>query len=125
MRVEDYRDQSLHFFHSCAVLDRLIYDSLPLELPVTSNLSPMTMAQSLLPSEESDASLLNNIAILISRILVTHMHFFQFTFSDVATWHIQHRYYREMSSKSTVVSYMNACSMSINYADTSGCAAEE
>lgn len=62
------------------------------------------MALAMLPSQEHDATLHNNIATLISRVLVTHMQFFQFAFSDVTTWHIHHKYYKEMSLKSDVVS---------------------
>ena len=78
MRLEKYRDQSLHFFHCCAVLDRINLDNLSLLLPSTCNPSPMDMALSLLPSKDHDAILCNNIATLISRILVTHMQFFFF-----------------------------------------------
>ena len=107
LRSEGHRDQSLHFFNSFAVLDRVNLGSLPIELPATCNPSPLNMAQSLLPSKENDANLLNNIAILVSRVLITHMPFFQFAFLDVVTWHIQHKFYKEMSSKSNVVSYVH------------------
>ena len=104
LRADNHRDQSLHFFHSYAVLDKINMGTLPIDLPASCNPSPLNMAQSLLPSQEHDASLLNNLAILISRVLATHMPFFQFAFSDVVTWHIHHRFYKEMSSKSNVVS---------------------
>ena len=105
MRLEKYRDQSLHFFHCCAVLDRINLDNLSLLLPSTC-----PMALSLLPSKYYDA-ICNNIATLISRILVTHMQFFQFSFSDAVTWHIKHKFYREMSSKYSVVSKKNMYSI--------------
>lgn len=42
----------------------------------------MNITLSLLPSQEHDANLRNNIAILVSRVLATRMPFFQFVFSD-------------------------------------------
>lgn len=110
MRSEGHQNHSLHFFHSFAVLDRVNFGGLSNHLPTTCNTSPLQMALTLLPSVENDTSLLNNIATHISRVLVTHMPFFQFAFSDVTTWHIQHKFYREMSKKSEVVSaHVNAC----------------
>ena len=40
--------------------------------------------------------------MIAARKLATHMPFFQFACSDV-TWHKEHKYYKEMSSKSDVV----------------------
>ena len=62
------------------------------------------MALRLLPSAGNDMNLLKNIATHISRVVVTHMSFFQFSFSDATTWHIQHKFYKKMSKKSEVVS---------------------
>lgn len=104
MRVENYRDQGLHFFHCSAVLNKINVDSLSLLLPATCNPSPMNIALSLLPPKQHDAILHKNIAILISCILAIHMQFFQFSFSDAVTWHIYHMFYREMSAKSSIVS---------------------
>lgn len=105
MRAQGYRNQSLHFFHSCAVLDRIDLTHLPLQLLPTCHNSPEKMAHSLLPSPENDASIIQNIAILIGRVLVTHMKYFSFTFSESVPWHICHKYYAQMSSKSQVVSF--------------------
>ena len=76
--------------------------TLSTDLLASCNPSPLNMALALLTSQEHDANLLNNIAILISLVLPTHMPFFQFPF---VIWHIHHRFYKEMmSSKCNVVS---------------------
>ena len=72
------------------------------------NNSPLHMALSLLPSAGNDMNLLKNIATHISRVVVTHMSFFQFSLSDATTWHIQHKFYNQTlmhaTKKSEVVS---------------------
>ena len=40
----------------------------------------------------------------VSRVLVSHLKFFNLTFEEVCEWHIKHPYYKEMSTKSVVVS---------------------
>lgn len=108
MRWERHQNQSLHFFHSFAVHDRINLEGLSTQLAATCNPSPRNMALALLPSTENDTNLLSNIATLISRIIVTHIPLFHFAFSDVTNWHIQHRFYSSMSKKSEVVSvHMN------------------
>ena len=104
IQSEGHQNQSCHFFHSLAVLDRINFSALSTHLQPTCNNSPLNMALSLVPSTEDDVNLLQNIATYISRVLVTYMSFFKFTFSDVTTWHIQHKFYKEMSKKSEVVS---------------------
>lgn len=108
MRSKGHRNQSVHFFHSYAVLDRIDLSHLSVQLTPTCNNSPEIMAHSILPSPENDESIIGNIAILIGRVLAAHMKYFQFTFSDCVTWHICHKYYKEMSSKSQVVSPFSA-----------------
>ena len=103
MRPE-LQNQSLHYFYSFAILDRVNLSGFSNHFPATCTDSPLNTALSLLPSVENDEKLLHNIAILISRVLVTHMPFFQFAFNDVTTWHIHHKFYKEMSKKSEVVS---------------------
>ncbi len=106
MRKEEYRDQSLHYFHSFAVQNRIDHSNYSDEHPDTCLDSPQRRAKSLLPSKEDDATLRDNIATLVSRVLVDNMPFFHHTFNDVVTWHMKHQYYPEMSSKSVVVSFI-------------------
>ena len=49
-------------------------------------------------------SLKYNFSVFVSRILVQHFPFFNLAFNDVVDWHIRHKYYKEMSMKSEVVS---------------------
>jgi len=62
------------------------------------------MALEILPSIESDSELINNVAVIISRVLATHMQFFSITLGGVVTWHIEHEYYEDKKKKSEVVS---------------------
>ena len=80
MWFEQYRDQSLNYFHCYAVLDRINMDSLSLHLTPTCHPCPTHMALSLLPSQEHYTILRKTIATLISRVLVTHMNFFPISF---------------------------------------------
>ena len=103
MRVEGSRNQSLHYFHSFAVLDRIDFSHLPNVFPDTCLNSPKKLALALLPSEGDDTILTRLFETHVSRILCTHMPFFKFTFDDVVEWHIHHQYYDQMSAKSEVV----------------------
>lgn len=94
---------SIHHFHMYAVKNRVDFSSESNEYP-TCNLSEKEKALSLMPTINDDLHMKKTIAILISRVLVNHMEFFKFSFSDVVCWHIKHQYYKEMSAKSTVVS---------------------
>lgn len=107
MRMEGHRNQSLHYFHSFAVLDRISFNHLPDVLPHTCFNSPKQRALSMLPTERDDEVLTLLFETHISRILCTHIPFFKTTFEDIVEWHIRHRYYDEMSTKSEVVSENN------------------
>lgn len=113
MRVEGSRNQSLHYFHFFAVLDRIDFSPLPDVFPHLCFNCPKQMALALLPSTNDDMTLRQLFVTHVSRILTTHIPFFKFAFEDVVEWHIQHQYYEEMSAKSQVVSYCtdNECVM--------------
>lgn len=66
--------------------------------------TPEHIADTIIPSEEDDRILRDNIVTLISRVLVSHLNFFKFTFDKVVDWHIEHQFSKEMSEKSKVVS---------------------
>ena len=103
MRMEGSGNKSLHFFHSYAVLNKVDFSNLPdFHLPTCLN-SPKKRALSLLPSADDDRLLRQDFMVLISRILVTHLPFFKWTADDAVEWHIRHKFYEEMSSKSVVV----------------------
>ena len=101
MRVNDHRNNSLHYINSYAVQSRIDFSTLPDTHPATCLNSPANNARSLLPSADDDKSL---FTIHVSRILFTHMKFFQQSFDGVVPWHLKHNYHKEMSKKSVVVS---------------------
>ena len=69
----------------------------------------------LLPTNECDAALKKIFIMIVSRILTTHMPFFQFACSDIVTWHKEHKYYKEMSTKSDVVRMCSITLFLCNY----------
>ena len=107
MRSNQFSNHSLHYFNSFAVLNRIDLSGYSDTYPHSCLDQPKRRAESLLPSSEDDAIILNNIATLVSRVLAEHMPFFKHTFEDVTDWHIKHKHYKEMSSKSDVVSIIN------------------
>ena len=103
LRSSIHRTESLHYFHSYTVRDRIGFNELPHKQPSSCLPSKHTLAESILPSPMDDEALKINIATLVSRILVKHIDIFNKSFADVVDWHINHKYYKEMSSKSEVV----------------------
>ena len=57
----------------------------------------------LMPSAEDDKSIQKNFTILISRVLKKNFPFFE-KFATGMPKHIKHKYYKELSKKSEVVS---------------------
>ena len=103
-RKLDRQVKSLHYYHSYAVHDRIDVSSFPNELSPTC-IPPLEIrAKSLLPSKDDDFALIANIKVLFSHILVQTLTFFNVAFSDLIVDHINHRRYKEMSSKSYIVS---------------------
>ena len=91
--------QSLHYFHSYAVLDRCDMSSFS-DNPSLCNTDEADVSV-ILPSDDDCTSLRGNVTILMSRVLRKHFTFFQENVRTV-TRHIP--YSKEMSQKSTVVS---------------------
>ena len=98
----DKQAESLHYFHSYAIKDRIkisdVSDVSPSNTP-TAELVISTVQ----PDDEDDALIHDEFAVLVSRILCKHMLFFKSNYADVVHWHIEHKYSREMSKKSDVV----------------------
>lgn len=100
----DKANKSLHYFHSYAVQNRVDVSHLA-DSPVDmSTFTPDRIASTILPSSNDDEMLRENVAVLISRVLTTHLKFFQFSFDEAVDWHISHQFSHEMSQKSTLVS---------------------
>ena len=104
-RIDGPKDnKSLHYFHIMSVRDRVNLDHLPITEPFSCLNSPRNIALQLLPNRECDSKLIDSLAVLVSRKMVSYIPYFEFGFSDVVTWHITHEYYKEISQKSEVVS---------------------
>ena len=100
----DHLGESLHYFHCLAIKDRIsLFSQLAITPQHTCINRPQEMALQLLPTTESDSDLIDVMTMVISRVLATHLSYFQFSCSDVVTWHKDHQYYKEMSTKSDVV----------------------
>lgn len=97
----DRTTQSLHYFNSYAVRDRVDFSSLDDRCPDVS-VDNIT-AECLLPSQKDMQDMLSNFEILLSRILTKHMPPLR-RYSDVVVQHITHCHYTEMSKTSDIVS---------------------
>ena len=104
MRMDNHRNQSLHYVNAYAVQSRINFTDLPDTHPDTCSNKPTKNSSLLLPSNDDDYSLRSLFATHVSRIAYTYMKFFQICFDGVVDWHKKHKYYKEMSSKSDVVS---------------------
>ena len=104
MRVDTYRNRSLHYVNSYAVQGRINFCELSDIHPHTCSNSPDKKALLLLPSVDDDKSMRKLLMTHVARVLVTNMEYFKLSFDGIVEWHIKHSYYKEMSAKSTVVS---------------------
>ena len=104
MRLNGHRNKSFHYFHSFAVQNRIDISSLLDVLPHGCPNHPCKVALGLLSSAQDDKALRQHFVTLISRVLYTHIPFFNFSFDGVIDWHKKHKYYQQMCSKSVVVS---------------------
>lgn len=104
MRSEGHRNKSLHYFHSFAIQDRVDFSHLPDSFPSSCANSAKKIAIGLLPDADDDKALHESFTTHISRILVTNIPYFKFTFGDVVQWHIPHEFSEEMSTRSVIVS---------------------
>ena len=99
MRI-DHQTQSLHYFHSFAVKDRVNFSSLPNTISLIN--PPEIDLQCFLPTADDQLVLEENLCVLISRMVVQYIPFFRRCTSKVKQ-HIDHPYSKEMARKSTVV----------------------
>ena len=101
-RGDRFHNQSLHYFNSFPVRDRIPLQQLSqFETHVCPTLSSIT--ELILPSKQDDEALIKDLTKIVSRILVDNMPFFQILFGNVVDRHIPHKYSREMSHKSIIV----------------------
>ena len=92
--TSENQHQSLHYIHSYAVLDRVNCFHLPYDAPVgdIKELGPSTF----LPSAEDSFALRHNYSVLLSRVIVKRLPFFEI-FKDCVNSHILHEHSDEMS----------------------------
>ena len=95
--------QSVHYFHSYAIKDRVDISTLsdvpPQNLPSTSE-----VLSKVISSAHEESIIHDNFAVLLGRMLCSNLKIFKETFADILDWHIPHKYSKEKSKKSEVVS---------------------
>lgn len=96
------QNRSINYFNSFAVKDRIDLSSLSGYKPC---IVPDVDMHEILPSDNTHVKLLNNMAMIVSRILVEHIPAFKLYFEDVVVYHLEHPYSQEMSKKSETVQY--------------------
>ena len=103
MRV-DNQNQSIHYFNSFAVRDRIP----SVENPVESNHQKIDSAplSTFLPTAEDCSAIRDGYITLISRVLVENLVFLA-PFKQCVPQHIVHEYSQEMSKKSEMVGFNN------------------
>lgn len=99
----DCQTQSVHYFHSYAVRDRIDLSSLS-DIQLTNQPTTSEVVSKLLPTIHEESLIHDNFAVLLARMLCSNMKYFQWTFAGCIDWHITHRHSAEMSTKSEVVS---------------------
>ncbi len=99
----DAQNKSLHYVQLYAVKDRVNLSQLSQTPPSVCEVA----LDMILPSDEDNASLMENMTILIARVMVDRIPFFKEDFKKLVPNHIQHKYSKEMCNKSEVVSTIN------------------
>ena len=98
---EDFQAQSLHYFNSYAVKDRLSTAGLE-DNPCLPDFDSFDM-EKILPTSGDHETIESNFCVLIGRVLKKHFKFFS-KFATGIPKHIKHQHYGKMSQKSEVVS---------------------
>ena len=91
---------SINYFNSFAVKDRINLSSFSSYKPFINTDVDL---HEILPSDDTHTKMLNNMAVLVSRILIDHIPAFKLYFDDAVVYHIEHPYSLEMSKKSKMV----------------------
>lgn len=99
MRSE-HQTRSLHYVQSYAVKDRVDFSSISSEMRTEVNVFHV------IPDDNDYEALKSDFKVLVSRLIVKHMPFFSIDYRGIPPTHIPHKYSKQMSSKSEVVSIM-------------------
>ena len=97
----DRQTTSLHYFHAYAVLDRVNVSAMSNQVSFVD--SQTSDLNALLPSAEDDKNIKAHFCTLVSRILVKYLPHL-LPYASCVNDHILHKYSKEMSMKSKVVS---------------------
>lgn len=98
---QDHTSQSLHYFNVYAVRDRIDFSSLSCDSAVNDT-NDIDIGQ-FLPSVAEEEALLHYFCTLIFRLLCQHIPAL-YEYSSCLVDHIDHKYSKETSTKSQVVS---------------------
>ena len=107
---DSHQNKSLHFFHLCSVRDRIDFSKLPNHHMVGCLNSPRNCVKQLLPTAADYGALRKNFVISLSGLLNNDMEFFKFSFDGIVRFHLDHKYSKEMTAKSNIVSVLTLCS---------------
>lgn len=103
--TSEQQTKSLHYVHMYRVEDRISIGHLSHDPPERStSIFSAEVFKSVLLSPNDNETMANYFSLLVSRVLVTHMHFFNMTFADVVDWHIPHQFSQNMAKALMVVS---------------------
>lgn len=98
--TQDRQSVSMHNVHAYGVKDRLNYSDLDSARDPAEEMN----LYSILPNSDDYTKLKERFKVHISRIIVEYLQYFHDDFRDLVMEHIPHRFSREMSQKSEVVS---------------------
>lgn len=107
---DSHQNKSFHFFHLCAVRDRIDFSNLPNHHMIGCLNSPRNRAKQLLPTAADYSTLRKNFVMSLSQLLNDNMEFFKFSFDGVVRFHLEHKHSKEMAAKSNIVSVHTQCS---------------
>jgi hypothetical protein len=101
VQTQENKNRSIHWTHQYAILNRVQDPSLDNK----HSQKPTTSIQfvEILPDQQVQANLLENFAVLISRVVTKYLKHFQ-PLRDVVVHQIPHQYDKEMTTRSNIVS---------------------
>lgn len=96
-----HKNQSIHWTHQFAILDKVQDPNL--DRKKAQKPTKEIQFVELLPNQEVQEHLLNNFAIIVSRIVTKYLKHFQ-ALQNAAVRHVPHQFKKEMATKSQTVS---------------------
>ena len=94
----EHQTCSLHYVHSYAVKDKINFSKLSSNTPTNVNIFDV------IPNEEDYKSLLSDLVLLITRMIVKYIPFCHEDFENLPLKHIFHKYSEQMSNRSEISS---------------------